>query len=75
MIFLITKILKYLTHHQRSKYLYISSGASHLSNFDNAINTGDQSNIDLNGLKYFDLYSVSKQMSELKHRKISTAEH
>ena len=48
------KILKYLTHHQRSKYIYISSGASHLSNFDNAINTGDQSNMDLNGLKYFD---------------------
>jgi nucleoside-diphosphate-sugar epimerase len=64
------KILQYLTHHEHSKYIYISSGASYLSRFDAAIERGDQSNIDLNGLETFDLYSVTKKMSEIKHRKL-----
>lgn len=65
------KILHYLTHHESSKYLYISSGASYLSTFDRPIDEGDQLNIDLNRLRSFDLYSVSKQLSEVKHRKLT----
>lgn len=64
-------ILNYLLVNQSSKYIYISSGASYLSSFDSPLNEKDSVTVDLNSLRSFDIYSVSKQLSEFKHRKLA----
>ena len=64
------KILSYISLNKSTKYIYLSSGACYLSEFEVPANEKDFLNINFQQLENHDVYSVSKCLSEVKHRKL-----
>lgn len=61
-------ILNYLTNHQQTLYIYLSSGAAYLNEFNEPISSNSKPLISFDDINLFDVYSLAKYMSEFKHR-------
>lgn len=65
------KILNYLKTNQSTKYIYLSSGASHLDDFESPIVSDANSTLRYNEIRKYDHYSLAKKLSEIRHRAYS----
>ena len=62
--------LRYIAENRHTKYIYLSSGASHLSDFSEPICPTRSLNINLNHALNYDPYSIAKFVTEVKHRSL-----
>jgi len=63
-------ILSYLKSHPKTKYIYLSSGASYLSDFEKPVDRLFDQTAAIKLGKVLDQYSLAKFISELKHRNL-----
>ena len=62
--------LKYLHHHPRCRYVFLSSGAAYGSGFDRPADENTKAVIPINHLQSQDWYAVAKLYAECRHRSL-----
>lgn len=60
--------INYLRKHPHCRYIFISSGAAYLSDFQAPANTDTASVLQLNHMNHRDWYGISKMYTEARHR-------
>ena len=60
--------INYLRRHAQCRYIFMSSGAAYLSDFQEPANTATVSALQLNQMQNRDWYGISKMYAEARHR-------
>ncbi len=63
--------LDYVKHHKETKYIFLSSGAVYMGNYQEPVNENTVAMIDINNLGPTDWYGIAKLYAEAKHRSLS----
>jgi len=63
--------LEYLKQYNKTKYIFLSSGAVYGGNYQEPVNKDTVATIDINNLKSTDWYTLAKLYAEAKHRSLS----
>ena len=63
--------LEYLKQHNKTKYIFLSSGAVYGGNYQEPVDKDTVATIDINNLKSTDWYTLAKLYAEAKHRSLS----
>jgi nucleoside-diphosphate-sugar epimerase len=63
--------LDYLKQHNKTKYIFLSSGAVYGGNYQEPVDKDTIATIDINNLKSTDWYTLAKLYAEAKHRSLS----
>ncbi len=61
-------VINYLRRHAQCRYIFMSSGAAYLSDFQEPANTATVSALQLNQMQNRDWYGISKMYAEARHR-------
>jgi len=62
--------LEYLKQHNKTKYIFLSSGAVYGGNYQEPVDKDTVATIDINNLKSTDWYTLAKLYAEAKHRSL-----
>jgi nucleoside-diphosphate-sugar epimerase len=63
--------LEYLKQHNKTKYIFLSSGVVYGGNYQEPVDKDTVATIDINNLKSTDWYTLAKLYAEAKHRSLS----
>ena len=63
--------LEYLKQYNKTKYIFLSSGAVYGGNYQEPVDKDTVATIDINNLKSTDWYTLAKLYAEAKHRSLS----
>ncbi|MFZ6770736.1 NAD-dependent epimerase/dehydratase family protein [Undibacterium sp. Di26W] len=63
--------LRYLSHHPRCRYLFLSSGAVYGTGFDKPVDEQTRAEVPINQMQSHDWYALAKLQAECRHRALS----